>query len=237
MRVPSPARGPPAALLDVAEAADGPDPAPAPLPAAAPEPAAVEAAAAAPPGAPAGGGGAAAAAGAAASSRLARRRFDCSSRTALMPAVFLNSGADVSTPNRSSPSNSPRKRSSDASNSKPERLSFPSSASRSREEAAAREIGELRRKLGDTEERLASAEEACHLARLGAARVDERDGIAGSASGETDVGALTPRISQELERRRALLDRRHVLTNDFAVLHREEARAMRGRQPCKSIDL
>ena len=37
------ARGPPAALLDVAEAADGPDPAPAPLPAAAPEPAAVEA--------------------------------------------------------------------------------------------------------------------------------------------------------------------------------------------------
>ena len=41
------ARGPPAALLDVAEAADGPDPAPAPLPAAAPEPAAVEAPAAA----------------------------------------------------------------------------------------------------------------------------------------------------------------------------------------------
>ena len=41
------ARGPPAALLDVAEAADGPDPAPAPLPAAAPEPAAVEARAAA----------------------------------------------------------------------------------------------------------------------------------------------------------------------------------------------
>ena len=41
------ARGLPAALLDVAEAADGPDPAPAPLPAAAPEPAAVEAPAAA----------------------------------------------------------------------------------------------------------------------------------------------------------------------------------------------
>ena len=36
------ARGPPAALLDVAEAAAGPDPAPAPLPAAAPEPAAAE---------------------------------------------------------------------------------------------------------------------------------------------------------------------------------------------------
>ncbi len=41
------ARGPPAALLDVAEAADGPDPAPAPLPAAAPEPAAGAAPAAA----------------------------------------------------------------------------------------------------------------------------------------------------------------------------------------------
>ena len=49
-----------------------------------------------------------------------------------MPAVFLNSGADVSTPNRSSPSNSPRKRSSYASNSNPERSSFASKASRSR---------------------------------------------------------------------------------------------------------